>query len=87
VLLGYIALDVLSHIVGENPRIFDPDCADDGLGACFRPDDYFRPDASVVEMKRVKSKWRRLYRRGRVGYVKPQLWKQEIAKAPASGQT
>jgi hypothetical protein len=71
---GHVALDILSHIVGQNPIVFDVDCADDGLGACFSPGYYFRPNAPLTEMKRVKMKWQRLYRRNALQFAYPQLW-------------
>ncbi|MGD0736883.1 MAG: hypothetical protein ABR976_17255 [Terracidiphilus sp.] len=74
VLLGHIALDVLSHFIGQNKHVFDLDCADDGLGACFNPGYYFRPDASLTEMNKVKGKWRKLHREGRIAFAYPQLW-------------
>lgn len=74
VLLGHVALDVLTHIIGQNKEVFDLDCADDGLGACFHPGYYFRPDASLTEMNRVKETWRRLQCKGDIRFVNPQLW-------------
>jgi hypothetical protein len=62
--LGHIALDILSNITGSNSEVDIPDCSDDGLGACFQPGFYFRPDASLGEMKAVKVKWQKLYRKG-----------------------
>lgn len=72
--LGVIALDILSRIIGPNSEVFDLDCADDGLGACFNSGYYFRPDASLAEMRNVKGKWLRLYRRGAVKFKYPLLW-------------
>ena len=69
--LGHIALDVLIHVAGDNSRIYIADCADDGLGACYEPDYYFRPDAKRDEMRRVKQKWLRLYRSGAIAFQAP----------------
>jgi hypothetical protein len=73
--LGFIALDILTHIIKQSSEVFIPDCHDDGLGACFEPAYYFRPDASLVQMKRVKENWRRSYRRGAVAFEYPGWWK------------
>jgi hypothetical protein len=64
-------LDVLIHVAGDNSRIYIADCADDGLGACYEPDYYFRPDAKRDEMRRVKQKWLRLYRSGAIAFQAP----------------
>lgn len=61
--LGHIALDILIHIAA-NDRVLIPDCADDGLGACYEAAYYFRPDAEPDQMRKVKIQWRRLYRKG-----------------------
>jgi len=74
VLVGHLALDILSHIVGPNRKVFDVDCADDGLGACFNPGYYFRPDARSTEMTKVKAKWQTLYRKKAIEFKLPQLW-------------
>jgi len=63
--VGYVCLDILmSEVSGQ--LVLEPDCADDGLGACvnygfyFRPDDYYqciketctpRPWVLVVQRK------------------------------------
>jgi hypothetical protein len=73
--LGHIALDILTSIIKPNSDVDIPDCGDDGLGACIDPHYYFRPDASLSEMKRVKGNWRRLYRRGTIVYVYPEWWR------------
>jgi hypothetical protein len=72
--LAHVALDILTHMTELNDKIYIPDCADDGLGACFQPGYYFRPDASVKEMKNVKDKWQKLYRRGGVVFRYPPDW-------------
>ena len=41
--LGYVCLDILMDTTKDRSAFF-PDCADDGLGACMKPDFYFRPD-------------------------------------------
>jgi len=63
--VGYVCLDVLMNVAMGKP-VSDPECADDGLGACmnygfyFRPDDYYdcsdrecvlRPWVFVVQRK------------------------------------
>jgi hypothetical protein len=73
--LGHIAMDILTHVIGANRSVLDLENTDDGLGAGIQPDYYFRPDASLAEMKRTKQNWRRLYRRGRIAFVLPDGWK------------
>jgi hypothetical protein len=41
--LGYVCLDVLMNFAAGKP-VSDPDCSDDGLGACMNNGFYFRPD-------------------------------------------
>lgn len=41
--LGYVCLDVLMNIAAGKP-VSDPECSDDGLGACMKDGFYFRPD-------------------------------------------
>lgn len=41
--VGYVCLDLLMGIVRGKP-VSDPDCSDDGLGACMNFGFYFRPD-------------------------------------------
>jgi len=41
--LGYVCLDILMNEVSGRP-VSDPNCADDGLGACMKYGFYFRPD-------------------------------------------
>jgi hypothetical protein len=68
--LGYVCLDILLQITKGKP-VWEPECADDGLGACvevgfyFRPDDYancwetecsLRPWINVVQQN-----WRKTY--------------------------
>ena len=72
--LGHIALDILTNIVGLNREVIDTDNTDDGLGAGIQIGFYFRPDASLAEMKRVKENWRRLYRRGKISFSYPLMW-------------
>jgi hypothetical protein len=40
--LGYVCLDILMFTASG--RVSDPQCADDGLGACMNDGFYFRPD-------------------------------------------
>lgn len=78
--VGYVCLDILMSEVRGQP-VSDPDCADDGLGACindgyyFRPDDYYdciretfvpRPWVLVVQRK-----WRDAYRARRLRVRNP----------------
>jgi hypothetical protein len=72
--LGHIALDILSHIVGENHKVFVTDCRNDGLGACFRPGYYFRPDARLPRMRIVKQNWMRSLRQGEIAFTYPPSW-------------
>jgi hypothetical protein len=69
--LGFVALDLLTHIVGPNPEVFDPENADDGLGSGIRLGYYFRPDASVDEMARAKRNWQILRRRKLLAFHDP----------------
>ena len=73
--LGHVALDILTHIIEMNRGIFVIDCADDGLGACIQAGYYFRPDASLQEMKDVKEKWRKPYRGGAIRFAYPKWWR------------
>ena len=41
--VGHVCLDILMGTTKDKSAFF-PDCADDGLGACMKPDFYFRPD-------------------------------------------
>lgn len=65
--LGYVCLDILMAVTRGKPAS-DPDCSDDGLGACmnegfyFRPDDYARcwPETCLLRpwVAVVQQKWR-----------------------------
>ncbi len=49
--VGYLCLDILSQIVGDNSTLFvegHRDCDSDGMGACIQPKYYFDPDAYSV---------------------------------------
>jgi hypothetical protein len=49
--VGYLCLDILSQIVGDNGILFvegQRDCDSDGMGACIQPKYYFDPDAYSV---------------------------------------
>jgi hypothetical protein len=78
--VGYVCMDILMNVVVGRP-VSDPDCSNDGLGACmnygfyFRPDDYYgctnkdcflRPWASVV-----RSRWRNAYLAHRIKFHNP----------------
>jgi hypothetical protein len=82
--VGYVCLDLLTNIVKDTPRIFIEPCTDDGLGACFKGEFYFWPDAFNLrgrgymarpEIIRAKSNWQRSYRMGYVKYRYPRWWK------------
>jgi hypothetical protein len=82
--LGYVCLDLLTNITKATPRIFVEPCADDGLGACVNERFYFWPDSFIrrggkyfarPEIRRVKTKWERAYRRGFAKYRYPEWWK------------
>lgn len=73
--LGHVALDILTHIIEPTSTIFILDCADDGLGACFQPGYYFRPDASLSEMRNVKERWQRAYRSDTIVFDYPSWWR------------
>lgn len=73
--LGHVALDILSHVVKPTNRLFILDCADDGLGACFQPGYYFRPDASLSDMRTVKSNWQMAYKRHAIQFEYPHWWR------------
>jgi len=72
--LGHIVLDILLHIVGENHKVLVTDCANDGLGSCFRPGYYFRPDAKLPRMRIVKQNWMRSLRQGEIVFAYPPSW-------------
>lgn len=71
--IAYVVLDLLLHIsaAAHDSRIFIPDCADDGLGACIEPGFYFRPDVSRSEMKGVRANWQRLETQRPIAFVYP----------------
>lgn len=77
--IGYVCLDILMGTT--TGPVFEPNCADDGMGACmkvgfyFRPDDYSgcwtdhclpRPWVSVVHKN-----WRQLYLRRKIRFENP----------------
>jgi len=78
--VGYVCLDILMGTASGRP-VSDPECADDGLGACmnygfyFRPDDYYncsqheclpRPWVTVV-----KQNWRTQFLAHRLRFDNP----------------
>jgi hypothetical protein len=73
--LSHVALDILSHVVKPNDKLFILDCADDGLGACFQPGYYFRPDASMDQMRVAKSNWQKAYKSGTIQFEYPHQWR------------
>jgi hypothetical protein len=84
VLVGYVCLDMLTHIVRARGLLIE-DCADDGLGACIKDGYYFRPDAYIRDGKRyvarsdvrnVKLKWRQAFLKGLVKFRNPAWWKR-----------
>ena len=68
--VGYVCLDVLMAVTDGRP-VSDPDCSDDGLGACmnegfyFRPDDYLRCGKDTCDLRPwvvvVQRKWRHAF--------------------------
>ena len=80
--VGYVCLDILMGIVPGKP-VADPDCADDGLGACmnpgffFRPDDYYScgPNECIARpwVLVVQKNWRAQYRSHRLRFKYPPL--------------
>ena len=78
--VGYVCLDILMNTTRGKP-VSDPECADDGLGACmnfgfyFRPDDYYecsdsaclsRPWISVVQRN-----WKKQFLANRLRFRNP----------------
>jgi hypothetical protein len=72
--LGHVALDILTHIIAKTNRIFVPNCADDGLGACIQRGFYFRPDASREQIASVKANWQAALKRGSLRFEYPTWW-------------
>lgn len=69
--VGHICLDILTMIVKAR-SILVKDCADDGLGACVKAGYYFPPyGRSRIAMRKVKFKWQRAYRAGRIRFAYP----------------
>jgi hypothetical protein len=46
-----------------------------GYATCFQPGSYFRPDASLIEMRTAKSNWQKLYARGAGQFEYPKWWR------------
>lgn len=85
--VGHVCLDILTHIIGNNPHIFIRGCADDGLGAClkgeyyFRPDEYYPAGRDYIAREGVhvaKVNWLRAYRKGLIKFQYPDWWKRRI---------
>jgi len=85
--VGYVCLDILTHIIGDNPHIFVRNCGDDGLGACvnseyyFRPDEYYPAGHDYIAREGVhvaKVNWLRAYRKGLIKFQYPAWWKRRI---------
>jgi hypothetical protein len=78
--LGYVCLDILMAITRGQPAS-DPECSDDGLGACmnpgfyFRPDDYSKcwPDTCILRpwVAVVQQKWRSAFLHHRLHFQNP----------------
>ena len=80
--VGYVCLDILMHTARGRP-VSDPDCADDGLGACTNCGYYFRPDdyhdcaerAHSCDVRPwvvvVQRNWRRQFLRRRLRFHNP----------------
>ena len=68
--VGYVCMDILMNVVVGEP-VSDPECSNDGLGACmnygfyFRPDDYYECTAKDCFLKPwvsvVKRRWKEAY--------------------------
>lgn len=77
--IGYVCLDVLMGTI-RGP-VSEPECADDGMGACmkqefyFRPDDYSQcwPDFCLPRpwVRVVQENWKRLYQKRKLRFENP----------------
>lgn len=79
--IGYVCLDLLEHMTFE-PQIHETDCADDGWGACIKPEFYFRPDSYsringkcvvTAQIRKVKRAWARALKSGKLHFRNPLL--------------
>lgn len=80
--VGYVCLDILMETTRGRP-VSDPDCADDGLGACMNYGYYFRPDDYCHCVERIRScdirpwvevvqrNWKQQFLRGRLHLHNP----------------
>ena len=80
--VGYVCLDILMGSTRGRP-MSEPDCADDGLGACmnygyyFRPDDYYHCVERLLTCNLrpwvgvVQQNWRRQFLQGRLHFHNP----------------
>ncbi|MGD0578908.1 MAG: hypothetical protein ABSC08_08265 [Bryobacteraceae bacterium] len=78
--LGYVCLDILLAVTPAAPVLIRG-CADDGLGACVRPEYYFRPDdysqcwadhcLARPWVGKVQQNWRHLFKNSRLLFVDP----------------
>ena len=92
VTVGFLAQDILLHINGWDEDITYPDCNDDGLGACFKNEFYFRPDNFFLKdreqitdkVKQVQRNWLEAYNNNKFGFISPK-WYYE--SHPYSGFT
>jgi len=78
--VGYVCMDILMNVIAGKP-VSDPECSNDGLGACmnygfyFRPDDYY--DCSVENclprpwVLVVRRKWKDAYLNHRLRFHNP----------------
>jgi hypothetical protein len=78
--VGYVCLDILMNVVVGRP-VSDPDCSNDGLGACmnygfyFRPDDYYECSERDCFLRSwvsvVRRKWKVAYINHRLKFHNP----------------
>lgn len=86
VTIGYVSLDILTHIIELNDSIVNPECGDDGICACFNPGYCFRPDEFVGEIglrqpsklvSKTKSNFQNAYKKNLIKFHFPQWWKKQ----------
>ncbi len=76
--VGFICLDILTSIIGNNKTVYYKyECGDDGMGSCINEGFYFRPDdyksagkelhqRDIVNI--VRKNWEKAYRLGKIKY-------------------
>ena len=75
--VAYLALDMLLHMTDMNDeRTVEPQCSDEGLGACMQPQYYFPPDTSDLNaMQSVKAMWKQANEQQPIRLVYPTMWR------------